>query len=100
MNETVKLIIAIGVLVATYMLTRQVMAWRMSRSAGRIIEDLRNQGAFDVASAVGLPYTEKSWAKFGLRDYDGKALQGLVSAGIVAKTDDGRYFLRQDRDVP
>jgi hypothetical protein len=98
--EILKLVLAIGILVATYMFTRQVMAWRMGRAAGKIVDDLRDQRAFDDTSAVRLPYAEQSWAKFGLRDYDGKALQGLVAVGIVIKTDDGRYFLKRGHGVP
>jgi hypothetical protein len=100
LNEDLKLILAIGILIAVYIFTRRVMVWRMGRAARRIIEDLEGQEAFDYASGVGLPYAERSWAKFGLRDYEGKALQGPVAAGAVVKTDDGRYFLKRGHGVP
>lgn len=100
LNKDLKLILATGIMIVVYVFTRRVMVWRMSRAARRIIEDLRGQEAFDDASGVGLPYAEWSWAKFGLRDYEGKALQGLVAAGAVVKTDGGRYFLKGDHVVP
>lgn len=99
-NQDLKLILLIGIMIAVYMFTRRVMVWRMSRAAGRIVEDLRDQEAFDHASAVKLPYAEPSWAKFGLRDYEGKALHGLVAVGAVVKTDDGRHFLKEGHGVP
>ena len=86
-------------LVVVYMFTRRVIAWRMGRVTRRIVEDLSEQEAFDRSSAVRLPYAEKSWAKFGLRDYEGKALQGLMAVGAVVKTEEGHYFLKGGHGV-
>lgn len=72
----------------------------MNNAAKRIVRDLNEQEAIDGHSAVRLPYAEKSWAKIGLRDYSGKALEGLIVMGVVGQTDDGRYFLKEGRSGP
>ncbi len=100
MNENVRLILAVAMVIAVYMFTRWVMVWWMNRATGHIVEDLKEQEAFDEASAVRLQYAEQSWVRFGLRDYEGKALQGLTAAGVVVKTDDGRYFFKGGHGVP
>ena len=85
-------------MIAVYLFTRWVIVWRMNNAAKRIVGDLHAQNALNRDSAVRLPYAEKSWAKFGLRDYDGKALEGLIVMGVVEQTDDERYFLKEGSD--
>jgi len=97
LDDSLRIILAGGVLIAIYMITRWVIVWRMNNSAKRIMRDLNEQEAIDRHSAIKLPYAEKSWAKIGLRDYDGKALEGLIAMGVVEQTDDGRYFLKEGR---
>jgi len=93
MNETVEIIVGIGVLVAVYILTRHFHSWRFSRTYVLIINDLKERGAVNPASAVELPYAKKSMLRIGTRDYRPKALEHLAMKQIVGMTDSGRYYL-------
>ncbi len=93
MNETVEIIVGVGVLVAVYILTRHFHSWRYSRTYVLIINDLKKKGAVNPASAVELPYAKKSMLRIGTRDYRPKALEHLAMKQIVGMTDSGRYYL-------
>ena len=98
MNETVEIIVGIGVLVAVYILTRHFHSWRFSRTYVLIINDLKKGGALNPASAVELPYAKKSMLRIGTRDYRPKALEHLTMKQIIGMTDSGRYYLIVDPD--
>lgn len=98
MSESGQIIIAICVLIAVYMLTRKVNAWRVKRAYMRIIKDLENREAFDETSAIALPYVNQSIFRVGVRDFRPKALQFLVTSDIVGMTQAGKYYLKK-KDV-
>jgi hypothetical protein len=98
MSESGQIIIAICVLIAVYMLTRKVNAWRVKRAYMRIIKDLENREAFDETSAIALPYVNQSIFRVGVRDFRPKALQFLVTSDIVGVTQAGKYYLKK-KDV-
>ncbi len=101
MNESVQIIIGVGVLVAVYILTRQFHSWRFSRTYLWIIKDLKKRGALNPAAAVVLPYAQKRLLRIGTRDYRPKALEHLAMKQIVGMTDTGRYYLIVDpKDLP
>jgi hypothetical protein len=58
-----------------------------------IIDDLKAKGAHSTHSAVALPYAERNILKMGLRQHHPQALERLVMENIVAKTEDGKYYL-------
>jgi hypothetical protein len=98
MSESGQIIIAICLLVAVYMLTRKVNAWRIKRAYVRIIKDLEKREAFDENSAIALPYANQSIFRVGVRDFRPKALQFLVASDIVGMTQAGKYYLKK-KDV-
>ena len=103
MNETVEIIVGVGVLVAVYILTRHFHSWRFSRTYVSIMNDLKKKGAVNPASAVELPYAKKSMLRIGTRDYRPKALEHLAMKQIIGMTDSGRYYLivkPEDLPVP
>lgn len=93
MNETVEIIVGIGVLVAVYILTRHFHSWRYSRAYVFIMDDLKKREAVNPASAVVLPYASKSLFRMGSRDYRPKALEHLAIKQIIGITSTGRYYL-------
>ena len=98
MNETVEIIVGIGVLVAVYILTRHFHSWRYSRTYVLIINDLKKRGALNPASAVELPYAKKSMLRIGTRDYRPKALEHLTMKQIIGMTEMDRYYPIVDPD--
>ena len=96
--ETIELIVGIAILLATLVLTRRFHAWKIKRACSFIVNDLKAKSAFDPASAVELPYAKRNFLKMGMRDYRPTALNQLVMGEIVARTDDGRYYLKR-RDL-
>jgi hypothetical protein len=98
MSETMQIIIAIGLLIAVYMLTRKVNAWRIKRAYMGIIKDLEKREAFDENSAIALPYVNQSIFRVGVRDFRPKAVQFLVASDIVGVTQAGKYYLKK-KDV-
>ena len=97
MSESGQIIIAICLLIAVYMLTRKVNAWRIKRAYMSIIKDLERKEAFTQASAIALPYTKQSIFRMGVRDFRPKALQFLVASGIVGTTESGKYYLKEKK---
>jgi hypothetical protein len=95
MSESGQIMVAICLLIAVYMLTRKVNAWRIKRAYMRIIKDLERKAAFTPASATALPYTRESIFRVGVRDFRPKALQFLIASNIVGVTESGTYYLRE-----
>jgi hypothetical protein len=93
MTEVIQIIIGIIFLIVVFLITRIGIAHRIRRTATLIIKDLKMQGAFDPGSAAELPYAKAHYFRIGLRDYRPKALESLVQAGIVARTENGKFFL-------
>ena len=95
MSETTELILGIGALIVVVALTRKYHAWRFKRAFIFIIDDLKNKGAYSAHSAVDLPYAKKNILRMGLRQHHPQALNNLIMENIVARTEDGRYYLVQ-----
>lgn len=95
MSETTELILGIGALIVVIVLTRKYHAWRFKRAFIYIIDDLKNKGAYSAHSAVDLPYAKKNILRMGLRQHHPQALNNLIMENIVARTEDGRYYLVQ-----
>jgi hypothetical protein len=101
MNDTLQIVVGIGVLAAVYILTRHFHSWRFSRTYLSIINDLKKREALNPASAVELPYAKKSMLRIGTRDYRPKALEHLAMKQIVGVTGSGKYYLMTDpKDLP
>lgn len=98
MSETMQIIVAICLLIAVYMLTRKISAWRMKRAYLSIIEDFKRNEALDESSAITIPYARDSIFRVGVRDFRPKALQLLVASGIVGVTEAGKYYMK-NKDV-
>jgi hypothetical protein len=96
MPEYMQHIIGIAILGVIYLITRKGIAIKMGKGAEQVIADLRSQDSTDIHSAVHLSYAKTDWHKFGLRDYRRKALQSLVTAGVVGKTSADKYYLIED----
>ncbi len=97
MGETGEIITAILVLGAAILLTRQFHAWKLKRAYLTIIEDLKSQGAHTPDTAVHLSYARRSLLRFGVRDHRPTAMKGLVAENFVGITEDGRYYLLDNR---
>ena len=93
MNDTVQIIIGIIFLALVYLATRYLVAKKIMRSARGIVQELRQREALDPERAVPFSWSKPDWLRFGLRDYRPKALEGLVGAGVVGRTEDGRFYL-------
>ena len=95
MPEFVQIIFGIFFLAVVYFLTRYGISNRIRRTATLIMQDLERREAFDPGSAVDLPYAKPQYFRFGLRDYRPKALESLVQAGTIEKTETGKYYLKE-----
>jgi hypothetical protein len=93
MSETVQIIIGIILLVGVYILTQMVVGYRIKRAARGIVRDLDFKKAHTPESAIELPYAKSNLFRIGVRDFRPKAVAALVQAGVLAKTEAGRYFL-------
>ena len=93
MSETVQIIMGIGILLIVIILTRRFHVWKIKKAYLFIIEDLKAKGAFDVKSAVELPYGRRNILRIGLKDHRPTALKSLVMDKIVGISEDGKYYL-------
>ena len=94
-----RIILGIGLLIAVYLLTRKINLWQVKRAYLFIIEDLEKNEAMDPLSAVPLSYARVSILRAGIKDYRPKALEFLVANDVVARTEDGKYYLRDKKKV-
>ena len=93
MSEALQIIIGLVLLVLVFFLSRFGVAWQVQRSARSILLDLQRRGALSEDSAAAVGYEKRNWLNIGLRDFRPQSLQNLVAGGLVARTEDGRYFL-------
>lgn len=97
LSENVQIAIGIVILVVVFILTRIVIMRKMQKAAARLIQDLEKRGAVDIMSGVELPYAKPNILRVGLRDYRAKALECLVSEGVIGQTEGGKYYLLATR---
>lgn len=90
-----ELILGIAALILVITLTRKYHGWQFKRAYILIIDDLKKKGAYGAHSAVDLPYTKRNLLKMGTRQHHPQALDHLIMENIVAKTEDGRFYLIQ-----
>jgi len=95
MSEFIQIILGIIFLAVVYILTRYGIANRIRRTATHIMQDLERREAFNPGSAVDLPYAKPHYFRFGLRDYRPKALESLIQASIIGRTETDKYYLIQ-----
>ena len=93
MSETIQIIMGIGIMLIVIVLTRRYHAWKIKKAYLFVIEDLKTKGAFDLKSAVDLPYGRRSMLRIGLKDHRPTALKSLVLDKIVGISEDGKYYL-------
>ena len=96
MSEIVQIVLGLLFLVGIFVLTRYVVAWQIRRATGRIIGDLQSQEAVDPITAVDLPYTKQNPLRIGMRNYYAKAIEFMVSEGVVGKTGSEKYYLQAE----
>jgi len=94
MDERIQIALVVSGLLCAVWISRKINIWRIKRTYLSIMSDLEKRGAVDFRSAVALPYEKQSILKFGMKDYRPKALEFLVANGVVGKTGDGKYYLR------
>ena len=93
LGDAIQIVLGILILIAVYLLTQWGVAIRIKRACRWVVKDLETKQAFDVESAVVLPYAKKEFFRMGLKDYRPKAVESLAAAGILAPTMDGKWFL-------
>lgn len=98
MNDATQIIVGIIFLALVYMLTRYLVAKKIMHASRGIVDELQRRGAVDAGTAVQFSWAKPDWLRFGLRDYRPKALEGLMGAGIVARSEDGRFYLAKSLD--
>jgi hypothetical protein len=95
MSETMKIVLMVLITIGAFYLTLRVAGWKMKRACDFILRDLKEQKAFDPASAVELPYSKSSMFRIGMRDYRPRALSALVKHDVIRVQEEGRYYLRE-----
>jgi hypothetical protein len=99
MSETMKMILLVLLTIGALFVSLSIAGWRMRRACDFIIRDLKEQKAFDPASAVELPYCKSSMFRIGMRDYRPRALNALAKHDVIRVAADGRYYLREGHNL-
>ncbi len=97
-SEAIQIILFICILVMAFILTGKINTWKTKRAHVFIIKDLEAKGAFDLSSAVVLPYTRSNVFRMGMWDFRPKALEYMIARNIVGVTGEGKYYLK-NKDV-
>ncbi|AFM24917.1 hypothetical protein [Desulfomonile tiedjei] len=96
MPEYLQIALGLFGLAGVFVLTRYIVAYRIKRATGYIIRDLQKHRALDPVSAVELPYARHNPLRIGMRNYHAKAIEFMLSEGVVGKTTTEKYYLRLD----
>ena len=101
MKESTQIFIAVVIIAVGWILTTLAKGWWTRQICKRIIKELKEQGAVNVATAVSLPYAPDAVVKntiinFGYRDYRPHALEVLIQGEVVTKTANDQYYLNVD----
>jgi hypothetical protein len=94
MSDYLQIVLTACFVVAVFVLTRFMVTWRLRRAVTSILNDLEAQGAIDEGSAAALPCSKPNTLRLVIRDYHSRALQYMVSEGVVGLTPSGKYYLR------
>jgi hypothetical protein len=95
LSDVVQIIIGLLILILVYLITRYGIYLRIKGACTKTIKDLERQQAFDEKSAVELTYAKSQFLRIGLRDFRPKAVESLLSGGIIAVTAEGKYYLKK-----
>lgn len=99
MNEVALIVLLIIVAIVAIFVIPQ---WFIKRSIPKVIKIFRENRAIDIKNAktvneLGLrPYSMLE-RLFRRRDYKQYALNALVQAGIIQKTEDGKLYLSEEK---
>lgn len=99
MNETIQIILGLIILAGVWVATRYGIGMKINKCAREVVAFLKSRGATSPASAVKTPFEKSDWLNIGVRDWRPKALEMLVGAQVVGRTEDGRYYLMR-QDIP
>jgi hypothetical protein len=94
MTEAFQTAAAVLIMIVFFVAARRIAARRYLQAAAGVIDDLKQQEAWDENRAVDLPYAQPAWYRLGLRDYRRKSLEGLVAHRLIGVTPQGRYYLQ------
>lgn len=94
MPEYLQVVLGFLCLAGVFVLTRYIVTYQMKRATGYIIRDLQKHQALDPITAVELPYTRHNPLRIGMRNYYSKAMEFMLSEGVVGKTNTEKYYLR------
>jgi flagellar basal body-associated protein FliL len=94
----IAILIIILLIVALFIIPR----WRSKRALRQVIQIFRNSSATDTKNAktaaeLGLGPTTMREEMFRRRDYKPYALNALIKAEIIQRTEDGKLYLAEDR---
>ncbi|MBM3301816.1 MAG: hypothetical protein FJY85_17930 [Deltaproteobacteria bacterium] len=95
MSDFIQIVVGLLFLAMVYVLTRYGVYWRIKRACSSTVKDLERRSAFDEESAVELHYAKSNPFRIGMRDFRPKAVEYLVSNGIVGMTSEGKYYLKK-----
>ena len=98
MNDV--LIIILMIIVAGVVIIFVPM-WRMKRNVPQVLRIFREHNATNVKNArtldeLGLRLPRMLDGILSRRDYKRYALKGLIEAGIIQYTEDGKFYLSED----
>lgn len=95
MSEAGPIIFWVFVLIAVYVGTRRINAWRATRACAALIEELESRGAYDPASAVALKDAKRDLLRAGLRNFRPEGLKMLLAGEVVGVTPEEKYYLNR-----
>jgi hypothetical protein len=94
-NEIIQIIVGLLFLAVVYIVTRYGIFWRIKRACAFTVNDLERRNAFDEKSAVELHYAKSHPFRIGMRDFRPKAVEYLLSQGVIGITSEGKYYLKR-----
>ncbi|NTW76920.1 MAG: hypothetical protein HGB33_03935 [Syntrophaceae bacterium] len=71
--------------------------WAVRQTCFRIIAEMEEARAFKASKAVKIQDERKNIFRVGTGNIRPKALNLLITDGLVVKTPDGRYYLDKDK---
>ncbi|PKN52353.1 MAG: hypothetical protein CVU55_07420 [Deltaproteobacteria bacterium HGW-Deltaproteobacteria-13] len=97
MTLSLQIILLVVVFIAIIVIMLYVGGLAVQKTCLKIIAEMEESRAFKEARAVAIQDERKNFFRVGTKNIRPKALNLLISDGLVIKTSNGKYYLDKEK---
>lgn len=93
----IQIVLIVFAIVAFYLVTLYIAGLGIRRLCFKIIAEMEEANALSASRAVNLPEGRRNFFRVGTGNLRPKALNVLLSEGIIATAGGGKYYLNKEK---